>query len=412
VADLIQLKRAKYQGVEFAFISMPSTGGNRIIKIRFPGSNKQSIEVQGELPFATTLTAVIPHENYYTERDNLLRVLKNGLSGVLVHPTFGDVENVINGQYTLDETITQLGRATITIPFEVDDAIGIPIESGNLAAQVQTASDLLNTQLETDLGGLYDVSLNAPGNFADASNNLSNVASAFSLVSEFTNAVAEKAASFQAEIDAFSGSINDLIRSPADMATSIASLFESVDNLFETPGETFGALRSLFNFGDDDPVVEQTTVGRTQRVRNRDLIRSNMKTQALSFSYVNAALDDYESSEVLDEAQTDLETQYLGIRNDQVTKTSPTGIAGLSVTEPLTNEAFEELDRVRVQAQKTLADASITTPAIITVETESRPLSALLYDYYGNTDLFDTIAELNNIKMNAFVEGDVRILTV
>lgn len=396
MADLIQLKSAKYQGVEFAVTSMPSTGGNRIIKIRFPGSDKQSIEVQGKVPKALPLTAVIPHENYYTERDNLLRVLDNGLSGVLVHPTFGDIENVINGEYALTENITQLGRAEIVIPFEINDAIGIPTESGNLPAQVQTASSTLNNQLGSDLGGGYNVSLNASGNFTDASDNLLNVTAAFSSVSEFTNTVAEKAASFQAEVDAFSGQINNLITSPVDMATSVASLFESVNNLFETPGEVFGALRSLFGFGDDDPIVVETTVGLIQRKRNRDLIRSNIKTQALSFSYVNAASDTYESSEALNEAQVDLEEQYLDIRDNQL----------------ITNEALEELDRVRVQAQKTLADVRVTTPVIITIETELRPLSVLLYEYYGNTDLFDTIAELNNIKMNAFVEGELRILSV
>jgi len=395
MADLIQLKTAKYQGVEFSFVAMPSTGGNRIIKIRFPGSNKQSIEVQGKVPRTFTLTAVISHENYYIEKDNLLRVLDNGESGVLVHPTFGDVENVINGEYTLTENITQLGRAEIVIPFEINDAIGIPVESGNLASQVQSASDLLNSQLGTDLEDAYDVSLNASGNFSDASDNLSNLVDAFNSVSEFTNAVAEKAASFQAEVDSFSGKINDFIRSPVDMVLSIASLFESIDNLFETPGETFGALRSLFNFGDDDPIVNQNTVGRVERKRNRDLIRVHIKTEALSFSYTNAALDDYESSEALDEAQVNLETQYLDIRENQL----------------ITNEALEELDRVRVQAQNTLNDARVVTPAIITIQTALRPLSVLLYDYYGNTDLFDTIAELNNIKMNAFVEGDIRILT-
>lgn len=401
MADLIQLKTAKYKGVEFAFVSMPSTGGNRIIKIRFPGSDKQSIEVQGKLPRAFTLTAIIPHENYYTERDNLLRVLDDGESGVLIHPTFGNVDSVVNGQYELNETITELGRATIVIPFEVDDAIGIPIEAGNLAAQVLTARDILNTQLEADLGEGYNVSLNATGNHEDASNNLFSIVDAFNSVSEFTNAVAEKAAEFQADVDAFSGKINDLIRSPVDMALSIASLFESIDNLFETPGETFGALRSLFDFGDEgsvggaDPIITPTTVGLVERKRNRDLIRNNMKTQALSFSYTNATLDDYESSEALEEAQVDLEDQYLNIRDNQL----------------ITNEALEELDRVRVQAQKTLADVSVATPAIITIETKRMPLSVLVYSYYGNTDLFDTIAELNNIKMNAFVEGEVRILT-
>ena len=117
VADIIQLKTAKYKGVEFLFEDAATTGGNRLIKFNYPGSDKQSIEVQGKAPRSFNITAWIPHENYYQERDNLLRVLEDGEEGVLTHPTFGDVEKVISGVYTLTEVISELGRAKITIPF-------------------------------------------------------------------------------------------------------------------------------------------------------------------------------------------------------------------------------------------------------------------------------------------------------
>ena len=395
MADLIELKTAKYGGVELPFKDMPTTGGNRLIKLNYPGSDKQSLERQGKAPRSFSLTIVIPHENYYQVRDNILRVLEDGVPKVLVHPTFGDVNNVINGIYTLNERISELGRAEIVVPFEIDDSIGIPIESGDLPSQVQRESDLCNAQITSDLADGYDVSLNATGNFDDAVENLDNVVSVFETASSVTDAVAEKASEFRAEVDAFSGNIVSLIQSPVDMAESIFSLFESLDNLFETPSETLGALSSVFNFGDSDPVVQQTTVGRVERKQNRDLVRSDMKLQALSYAYVNSSLIEYETTEALDAAQDNLETQYLDIRNNQL----------------VTNEALEQLDRLRVRGQKALESARVNTRSIITIETDRKPLSVLLYEYYGNTDLFDTIAELNNIKQNAFVSGEVRILT-
>ncbi len=75
MTTLIELKTAKYKGVEFLFEDMSTTGGNRLIKYNFPGSDKQAIERQGRLPRTFNLTAIIPHENYYQQRDNLLRVL-------------------------------------------------------------------------------------------------------------------------------------------------------------------------------------------------------------------------------------------------------------------------------------------------------------------------------------------------
>jgi prophage DNA circulation protein len=393
---MIDLKRAKYKGVEFLFADMPTTGGNRLIKFNYPGSDKQAIERQGKVPRTFNMTAIIPHDNYYLHRDLLLRVLEDGEKGTLTHPTFGDVENVINGQYTLTERLTELGRAEISIPFEVDDAPGIPQQSGNLASQVQAQSDLLNAQLAADLGGTYDVDLSFSGNFSDALENLGNVSESFAQASEFAEPVAENVSAFRASINTFSSSAGNLIQVPADLATSVGGLFEDLNNLYSTPETLLGAFDLLFPFGEDDPEVQTNTVGRVQRKQNRDLMRANIRVQALSYSYLNAAEAEYDTTEDLELAQDNLEAQYLDARNNQL----------------LSNEALEALDRVRVQAQKALDAARVNTRSIITIETPLIPLTILVYDYYGATDLVETIAELNSINQNAFVEGEIRILTI
>ena len=395
VADLIQLKTAKYKGVEFLFEEASTTGGNRLIKFNYPGSDKQSIEVQGKAPRSFTLPVWIPHENYYQERDNLLRVLEDGEEGVLTHPTFGDIEKVINGVYTLTEVISELGRAKITIPFEVNDSPGIPQQSGNLASQVQEESSLLNTQLGADLSGGYEVSANATGNFTDALETVGGAVDSLNTAASVGDPLTEEAAQYQASINAVAGKIGNLVTSPADLAESVAGLFESLNNLYDSPTDALGSMRSLFNFGDSDPVIDETTTGRIERKRNRDLMRSNMRVQALSYAYLNAGLIEYSTTDALELVQSELEVQYLDARDNQL----------------LSNESLEQLDVVRVQAQKTLDDARVTTSSIITIETDLKPLSVLVYQYYGNTDLVDVIADLNNIKQNAFVEGEIRILT-
>ena len=83
---------------------------------------------------------------------------------------------------------------------------------------------------------------------------------------------------------------------------------------------------------------------------------------------------------------------------------------GVRDNERLSNESLEQLDRLRVQAQKTLDNARVTASSIITVETRLMPLSVFVYSYYGSTDNMDTIAALNNINQNAFIEGEIRIL--
>ncbi len=392
---MIELKTAKYKGVEFLFTDMSTAGGNRLIKFNFPGSDKQAIERQGKTPRTFTVTAIIPHDDYYRKRDDLLRVLEDGAAGTLTHPTCGDVENVINGQYTLTEKLSELGRATLTIPFEVDDAPGVPQQSGALASQVQARSDALNAQLAADLGDNYEVSLSAPSNYPDAQENLANVSEAFNATAEFAAPITENIAKFRASVNTFSANIGSLIQSPADLAVSISGLFEDLNNLYSAPEVLLGAFSLLFPFGEDDPDVPTDTVGRVQRKQNRDLMRANLRVQALSYSYLTAAEVKYDTTEDLELVQGNLEAGYLDARNNQT----------------LSNEALEELDRVRVQALKALDVVRVNIRSIITVETPLIPLTVLVYAYYGATDLVETIADLNNINQNAFVEGEVRILT-
>lgn len=392
---IIDLKTAKYKGVEFLFTDMPTTGGNRLIKFNFPGSDKQAIERQGRVPRTFTITAIIPHEDYYQQRGNLLRVLEDGEKGVLTHPTFGDIENVINGRFTLTEKLSEIGRAEIVIPFEVDDAPGIPQQSGNLASQVLALNEALSLQLQNDLADTYGVDLNFTGNFTDALENINNITDSMDNVADFAEPLLQNISDFRSTLNAFQGAIGNLIQVPTNLAGEISGLFEDVSNLFETPDTVLGAFQSLFSFGDDDPIVKNNTVGRIQRNKNRQLIRNTMKTQSLGYAYLNAAQSTYDTTDDLDRVQDSLEKQYLDIRNNQV----------------LSNEAAELLDRLRVQTQKILDDVRVNTRSIITIETRMKPLSVLVYEYYGSTELVDTIASLNNINENAFVEGSIRILT-
>ena len=222
---------------------------------------------------------------------------------------------------------------------------------------------LLNTKLGADLAGGYEVSANATGNFNDALDNVGGAVDSLNDASSSGDQLTEEAEQYKAAINTVAGKIGNLVTSPADLAESIAGLFEALNNLYDSPSDALGSMRSLFKFGDNDPVINETTTGRAERKRNRDLMRANMRAQALSYAYLNAGLIEYSTTDALDLVQSELEDQYADARDNQL----------------LTNESLEQLDIVRVQAQKTLDDARVTTSSIITVETDLMPLSVLVY---------------------------------
>lgn len=416
MTDIIQLKTARYKGVEMPFEAMSTAGGNRIVRFNFPGSDKQSVEVQGKAPREFTLDFWIPHENYYQERDAFLAVLEDGELGVLTHPTFGDVENVINGKYTLTETISELGRARVSVPFFIDDAgEGIPIQSANLPAQVATDTAALNEQLGLDFE-FYGVTISFSGNFTDAAESMGAAIAAIAEAASLFDPSPEDAAEFTQQVNVLANNIGSLVESPPAFSTGVSVLFESLNNLFDSPELTLAVFESLFEFGSDDPSVVQNTVGRKERKINRDILRTQMAAQALSFAYLSSSQIEFQTDDEITEVQDRLEVQYLAIKTGNIisNETTSTRLPD-DQSQPnaylLSNESFEQLDRLRTQAQLVFDGAQVNTNTIITVNTPLRPLSVLVFAYYGSTELVETIAELNDVKQNAFVDGDIRILS-
>jgi prophage DNA circulation protein len=393
--DIIQLKESSYKGVSFPVKEMPTDGGRRVIKIRYPRSDKQSIEDQGLIPREFSITAIIPHDDYYNVKDSLLRVLEDGEKGTLVHPTFGNIESVRNGTYSLEEKITELGKAEILIKFFIDDAVGVPVESARIASRVQTASDVFNASLASDMSAAFEITSTNTGNFADAKDAALNVPFSFSDISKGIQASADKIDEFNGLIVSYQNNVGKIVQDPVDMAAKNNELFNSLNNLYENSDDTYQIMSGLFGFGDDDPSFEQNTAARIERQQNRELIRSNMKGQALSYSYVLAVQIEFTNEVDLNNSLVALEDQYTDIRDNQL----------------LSNESLLAMDDVRVQASAAFAEKLLNTRKVITINTRKMPLSVLVYQYYGSTELVPTIANLNKIRNNAFVEGDVEILS-
>lgn len=406
---MIQLSLARYKDVDFLFEDATTTGGNRILKFNYPASDRQSIERQGEAPASYSMTIVIPHEDYEAKRASLLRVLSSATPGVLVHPTFGPLPNMVPGQFTINERLSELGRATITTTFERDDGAGVPQATGEALAQVQAQSTATSTAAGSGLAARFKVSSRFPVNFGAARTLLTDLSGRLRAITEFGAPIAAEVAAFRADVDAFSRSIGALIQAPANLATELDSLFESVGNLFETPDETFGALRSLLGFGDEYPAVPTDTVGRIERNNNQNAIVGYVGAQTLNNRYLFAAWAAaqrippryvpppsalYKTAEDVGAVQDDLEQQYILVRES----------AGVN------NETLEQLDRLRVLAQQAIGGSQIARRSLITVTVDTVPLSVLTYQYYGDTTLFDTLAELNNVKQTAFVTGDVQLI--
>jgi len=388
----VELKIASYKKVEFLFISATTTGGIKRKIFSFPNTNRQSIEEFGTSPRSFQIEAIIPFKDYEENKAALISVLESGGAGRLTHPTFGAIDNVKSGAYTINETLSELGRAKVTMQFDIDNAAGIPQQALNSVSQVDKENQELADGLNTNLEDNWDVT--SVNNYADAQESVNSVSDTFNSALKSTGQAIDKVNSYKRELDTFTESINTLISEPKALADSIRSLYVSMGNLYEAPSDSFNAFKSMFNFGDNDPVVEATTTDLKERNKNRDILRGNMKNQALGYAYVAAADTEYQTVDEIDSVNDALEEQYLN-----------------SVDQDIDNASVGDLNDLRAQANATLADLRISARRTITINVKRTPLSVLAYKYYGSTDLVNTLQQLNNIEQISFVEGEIRILT-
>lgn len=388
----VELKVASYKNIEFLFKSAKTSGGVKRQIFSYPNSNRQSIEEFGTAPRSFELVSIIPFDDYENQKASLIRALESGGAGTLIHPTFGAIDNVKAGAYTINETITELGRAEITMQFDIDNSSGIPQQAANSVSQVDQDNQTLLAGLNANLADEWDIS--SPNNYDAGAASVAAVADSFKSASEGTGQIADQIDEYRRDLDNFTDSINQLIVNPTALSQGIGSLFNSLNNLYEAPSDSFTAFKKLFNYGDDDPIINPTTSDLTERKKNRDVMRGAMKCQALGYAYVASADTEYQTDRDVDQANDELEQQYLD-----------------SIDEDISNASAGDLNNIRTQANATLAEIRISARRIITITTKRIPLSVLCYKYYGSTELVDTLQTLNNLDQISFVEGDVEILT-
>lgn len=393
--SIIETQPASYKGVEFLMLSATTNGGIKDALFEFPNSNRQTVEQLGLKVRAYSMTAIIPHEDYYNKRDALLAALEEQGSGPLDHPTFGKIEDIVARTFTLNERISELGRAEVQITFAISDDIGIPQKAKNSISEVNQDNNTLSDELNIEIADDFEVDTGLLGNFQDAQDLLNNVGDAFNSVVSTVTAVTTTINQVAAQINDFTNNINTLIGLPGQLANSVSNIFSSINGVTSTFESAFSVYANLFGFGDEDIPINKTTAGLTQRAKNRDVINQVMQTSSLGYAYLNAVQIEFQTTDDIDALNTLLEDQYEKI---------------------IGNDAFSEDAKraatdVRTIANQLFDAKRLDAKNVIDIYTHRRPMSEIAYQYYGSTDLTDTLLELNNITNGSFVEGDIKILT-
>ena len=399
-----ELDEASYRGAVFFIRSANIEGGRKDSKKEFIDSDLQVIEDLGLKQRVFTLSGTVAArrdnagkiiKTYIEARDELLAALEKGKTGVLIHPWYGKLYNIACRTYNLDEDVTRLGDAGISIVFEVSNTDGIPVVNKKVIGRVSRFHELLLSTGKSALGKSWSVTKTSTGNFQAAKKKLDSfittVNDATSPIKKLSNRVNEHTTL----LSNFSGDVVSLVSAPSDLSDSITGAMSSVFSLYATSNGTLTAFKNLFDFGDNDINLLQITAIAIERKKNNDALNSIVQSEALGFAYLSASQIDYETVAGINEVESDLDIQYKKLA------LNPTIDAG----------TLDALTDLRVATQEFFEQKKLSSSGIITVQTNPTSTRLLAYNYYGKSDRGEAIAELNELYDLSYHQGDIRIFT-
>lgn len=387
-----------YKGVSFLMSRSQMSGGRKDVKQSFPNTDKQTIEDLGLLPrifsVDVIITADATGEFYLQRRNRFLGVLDEGGPGVLIHPFYGQLENMVARSYTVLEDMTEIGDGKINILFEVNNDPGTPARAENTLSVVEARTNTAVNAFRDEVATTFEVSATSPNNYTSAITKMTEMVDEFNSNITFLSVAAGSIDTFSRQISDFGKSITFLATEPQRLADSVTGLFQTIDGLYTTVDATFNVLRRFFDFGDNDITINDTTVSLQERKTNNLVLNGIMQGQALSYAYLNAAQIDFDTVADIDEVAEILEEQYQKIINSDLRE---------EVKAPLTE--------VRVAIQQFFDEQRLTAQQIINIHTSIIPARVLAYQYYGESARGASLAELNNDLNVTFLEGDLDIVT-
>jgi len=397
MADETQIINGSYKGIPIAIDSGSVEGGRKTVVKQFPGRDTQSVEDLGLRPRKYSLEIIIsdkPQQDYLAYRNSLLAALESADAGELIHPLYGRIENVIAVTYSLNERFSEYGDTTVSVNFEVNDSTGIPESSGNVVTQIATANDTVQASVNTDIADNFSVTESFTGNFTAAVDKVNGIVERTREATSFIGEAADTINEFSAQLGELSANVNGLVSDPLALAQSVTGLFQSVNGLYVSANATFETFIGFFDFGDDDTPIRQDTAGRIERSKNNGVLNGAVSASSLGYAYLAITRVDFQTTREIDELTAELDAQYLAIQEGESAQEVKDNITDMRV------KVLAALDQVRVNVSQ-----------IIAVQTNPTTTRLLGFNYYGNDEQGEFIAELNNIADVSFVEGEVEVIT-
>jgi prophage DNA circulation protein len=382
---------ASYRGAFFYIKSSEIGGGRKDAKKEFIDSDRQIIEDLGKKQRIFTVNGCVSDRRdntgkiitpYIQVRNALISALEKGGPGILIHPWYGKLEDIVCRKFTISEDVTKLGDCTFTATFEISNTDGIPKFNPFALTGVSTGAVTVATVAASIFSSIWEITDAATGNFQSAMDKANNFVDSVNVATNPIATLASKLDDHSSLLTSFQSNVATLVSNPAELSAGIDRIMNSVTSLYSTPEGALIAFKSLFNFGDNDISAPYPTFISAERTANNQVFNSMVQSEALSNSYLTSSQSTYKTVTEINEIEADLETQY----------------QKLFLAENIDVELMNSLTELRTITTGFFSEQKLNVSQIITIQSNPISIRALAYSYYGDSSDGEDIAELNGLS--------------
>ncbi|WP_188260875.1 DNA circularization protein [Azospirillum tabaci] len=394
-----QLRPASFRGVPFKVDSDDLTAGRRVQLHEYPQRDKPYAEDLGRATRKITLTAYVIGPDYMAQRGRLLAALEEAGSGELVHPQYGTLQVVADGECRVAHSRDEGGLCRFSLSFVEAGELTFPSATVNTAETSRLKADALSSAAIGDFASAFGIE--GVPDFVDQA-----------AVADFTSALgfAERAmrsggGGWRQLASGLLGDLTELFGVPMSLGGRVMNLFAafgggggggggstlgvaSPAGAVGSPASRLGELSQVAGYSPPPPSYAVSTPARRQQAANSEATASLFRRGALVQSARTAAdaewpvYDDAIQTRDRLAAQIDAEAMRPGVSDD----------------------TFRALTDLRVAVVQDITSRSAGSARLSTVTPSTvQPSLVLAYDLYEDAGRGDEIVARNGIAHPGFV---------
>ncbi|TWA69738.1 prophage DNA circulation protein [Azospirillum baldaniorum] len=403
-----QLRPASFRGVPFKVDGDELAAGRRVQLHEYPQRDKPYAEDLGRATRKITLTAYLIGPDYMAQRDRLLAALEEAGPGELVHPQYGTLQVVADGECRVAHSRDEGGLCRFSLSFAESGELAFPSATVNTSATCWRRADALAATSLADFAAHFGVAGVADFVRAGA---IADVVKAVGMIERTVRGF-----SWSAVLGGLLGDLDGLLGSPSTLAQRIMALFtgtgttrrsggrggavagsSSLATAGPTAQQRLASLGRVAAYVPPSPTYATVTPARRQQARNSAAVAALVRRAALVQSARVAADAEWP---VYQEAITERDALAQRIDAEALRPDVP-------------DATFRALTDLRVAVVQDLTARSVGAARLATVTPATvQPAVVLAYDLYEDAGRGEEIVTRNRVAHPGFVPpAPLKVLT-